>query len=147
PVMLVWFAVLALLGLWGIAQQPQVLLALNPLYGVQVVANAPTRGFFMLGAVFLAVTGTEALYADMGHFGREALRRAWLALVFPALLLNYFGQGALLLGNPGAIENPFYRLAPEWALYPLVALASVATIIASQAVISGAFSITRQAVQ
>ncbi len=147
PIMLVWFGVLALLGIWGIAQQPHVLLALNPLYGVRVVAHAPLRGFFMLGAVFLAVTGTEALYADMGHFGRDALRRAWLALVFPALLLNYFGQGALLLGNPAALENPFYRLAPEWGLYPLVALASVATIIASQAVISGAFSITRQAIQ
>jgi KUP system potassium uptake protein len=147
PVMLVWFAVLALLGLWGIAQQPRVLLALNPLYGIEVVAHAPWRGFLMLGAVFLAVTGTEALYADMGHFGRSALRRAWLSIVFPALVLNYFGQGALLLGNPGAIENPFYRLAPEWGLYPLVALASIATIIASQAVISGAFSITRQAIQ
>src|SRR5437764_8612190 len=101
----------------------------------------------MLGAVFLAVTGTEALYADMGHFGRAALRRAWVTLVFPALLLNYFGQGALLLGNPAALENPFYRLAPDWALYPLVVLASIATIIASQAVISGAFSITRQAIQ
>jgi KUP system potassium uptake protein len=101
----------------------------------------------MLGAVFLAVTGTEALYADMGHFGRRALRRAWLGLVFPALLLNYFGQGALLLGNPDAIINPFYRLAPEWALYPLVALATIAAVIASQAVISGAFSYTRQAIQ
>src|SRR5205807_7209334 len=147
PVMLVWFAVLALLGLWGIAQQPHVLLALNPLYGVWVVAHSPTRGFFMLGAVFLAVTGAETLYADMGHFGRRALRRAWLALVFPALVLNYFGQGALLLGNPAALENPFYKLTPEWGLYPLVVLASIATIIASQAVISGAFSITRQAIQ
>src|SRR5712671_6483954 len=147
PVMLIWFAVLALLGIWGIAQHPRILLALDPLYGVAVLRDAPWRGFVMLGAVFLAVTGTETLYADMGHFGRTALRTAWLRLVFPALVLNYFGQGALLLGNPGAIENPFYRLAPEWALYPLVALASVATIIASQAVISGAFSITRQAVQ
>ena len=147
PVMLVWFAVLALLGMWGIAQQPRVLLAFNPLYGIAVVVNAPLRGFFMFGAVFLAVTGAETLYYDMGHFGRAALRRSWLALVFPALVLNYFGQGALLLGNPAAIENPFYLLAPEWALYPLVALASFATIIASQAVISGAFSITRQAIQ
>ncbi len=147
PVMLVWFTVLALLGLWGIVQQPRVLLALNPLYGIRVVANAPWRGFFMLGAVFLAVTGTETLYADMGHFGRRALRRAWYGLVFPALLLNYFGQGALLLGHPAALENPFYRLSPGWGLYPLVALASIATIIASQAVISGAFSITRQAIQ
>ena len=147
PVMLVWFAALAVLGIWGIAQHPRILLALNPLYGVAVLADAPWRGFVMLGSVFLAVTGTETLYADMGHFGRTALRTAWLRLVFPALVLNYFGQGALLLGNPGAIENPFYRLAPEWGLYPLVGLASVATIIASQAVISGAFSITRQAVQ
>jgi len=147
PVMLVWFAVLALLGLWGIAQQPRVLLALNPLYGIAVVVDAPWRGFIMLGAVFLAVTGTETMYADMGHFGRQALTRAWLSLVFPALILNYFGQGALLLGDPAAIENPFYRLAPGWTLYPLVILASVATIIASQAVISGAFSITRQAIQ
>src|SRR5713101_6223782 len=147
PVMLLWFAVLALLGLWGIVQRPRVLLALNPLYGFAVVANAPWRGFIMLGAVFLAVTGAETLYADMGHFGRQALTRAWLALVFPALVLNYFGQGALLLGDPAALENPFYRLTPGWGLYPLVILASLATIIASQAVISGAFSITRQAIQ
>jgi KUP system potassium uptake protein len=147
PVMLVWFTVLSLLGIWGIVQQPRILLAFNPLYGIKVVANTPWRGFFMLGAVFLAVTGTETLYADMGHFGRRALRRAWLGLVFPALLLNYFGQGALLLGHPAAIENPFYRLSPGWGLYPLVALAAIATIIASQAVISGAFSITRQAIQ
>jgi KUP system potassium uptake protein len=147
PVMLVWFAVLALLGLWGIAQQPRILLALNPVYGIAVLFGAPWRGFIMLGAVFLAVTGAETLYADMGHFGRRALRRAWLVLVFPALVLNYFGQGALLLGDPAALENPFYKLTPEWGLYPLVVLASIATIIASQAVISGAFSITRQAIQ
>ncbi|HEX3953434.1 MAG TPA: potassium transporter Kup [Stellaceae bacterium] len=147
PVMLLWFSVLALLGIIGIVQCPHVLLALNPWYGLAVVVHAPLRGFIMLGAVFLAVTGAEALYADMGHFGRQALRRAWLSLVFPALLLNYFGQGALLLNNPAALENPFYRLAPGWALIPLVALAAMATIIASQAVISGAFSITRQAIQ
>src|SRR5205085_8221120 len=147
PVMLVWFAVLALLGMWGIVHHPRILLALNPIHGFALLLDAPWRGFFMLGAVFLAVTGAETLYADMGHFGRSALRTAWIGLVFPALLLNYFGQGALLLGNPGAIENPFYRLAPEWGLYPLVVLASVATIIASQAVISGAFSYTRQAIQ
>src|SRR5438477_323282 len=123
------------------------LLALTPVYGFALLIDAPGRGFFMLGAVFLAVTGAETLYADMGHFGRNALRTAWVGLVFPALLLNYFGQGALLLGNPGALEHPFYRLAPEWGLYPLVGLATAATIIASQAVISGAFSITRQAVQ
>ena len=147
PVMLVWFAVLGLLGVWGISQHPRILRALDPLNGLALLFDRPWPGFFMLGAVFLAVTGAETLYADMGHFGRKALRRAWLTLVFPALLLNYFGQGALLLGNPGAIEHPFYRLAPEWGLYPLVALATVATIIASQAVISGAFSITRQAIQ
>src|SRR5467141_3900116 len=147
PVMLIWFLVLALLGVWGIAQQPRILLAVNPVYGIAVLWDAPWRGFLMLGAVFLAVTGTETLYADMGHFGRRALRTAWLRLVFPALVLNYFGQGALLLGNPDALEHPFYHLAPEWGLYPLVALASIATIIASQAVISGAFSITRQAIQ
>jgi KUP system potassium uptake protein len=147
PVMLVWFVVLALLGMRGIAQQPRILLALNPFYGIAVLLDGSWRGFIMLGAVFLAVTGTEALYADMGHFGRTALRTAWLRLVFPALLLNYFGQGAVLLGNPQALENPFYRLAPEWGLYPLVVLAAAATVIASQAVISGAFSITRQAVQ
>jgi KUP system potassium uptake protein len=147
PVMLVWFAVLALLGIWGIAKHPRILLALDPLYGVALLWDEPWRGFVTLGAVFLAVTGTETLYADMGHFGRRALRTAWLRLVFPALVLNYFGQGALLLGNPAALEHPFYRLAPEWGLYPLVGLATVATIIASQAVISGAFSITRQAIQ
>src|SRR4029077_15029608 len=147
PVMLLWFAVLAVLGVWGIVQQPRILLALNPLYGIEELIAAPWHGFLMLGAVFLAVTGAETLYADMGHFGRRALRRAWLGLVFPALLVNYFGQGALLYGNPAALENPFYLLAPEWALYPLVVLATVAAIIASQAVISGAFSITRQAIQ
>jgi KUP system potassium uptake protein len=147
PVMLVWFTVLALLGVWGIAQHPRILQAIDPRHGIAVLLSGSWRGFIMLGAVFLAVTGTEALYADMGHFGRTALRTAWLRLVFPALLLNYFGQGAVLLGNPLALENPFYRLAPEWALLPLVVLAATATIIASQAVISGAFSITRQAVQ
>jgi KUP system potassium uptake protein len=147
PIMVIWFAVLAVLGIWGIARQPHVLLAVNPYYGLALLVRHPWHGFLMLGAVFLAVTGAEALYADMGHFGRRALRRAWLGLVFPALLLNYFGQGALLLGDPAALENPFYRLAPNWGLYPLVALSSIATIIASQAVISGAFSLSRQAVQ
>jgi KUP system potassium uptake protein len=147
PVMLVWFAVLGLLGVWGIAQHPRILRALDPIHGIALLFDRPWPGFFMLGAVFLAVTGAETLYADMGHFGRKALRTAWLGLVFPALLLNYFGQGALLLGNPDALEHPFFRLAPEWGLYPLVGLATVATIIASQAVISGAFSITRQAIQ
>ena len=147
PIMLIWFGVLAVLGIWNIARQPHILLAINPYYGLLLLIQHPWHGFLMLGAVFLAVTGAEALYADMGHFGRRALRRAWLGLVFPALLLNYFGQGALLLGDPAALENPFYRLVPQWGLYPLVALASIATIIASQAVISGAFSLSRQAVQ
>ena len=147
PVMLVWFGVLAALGVWGIVQHPRILWALNPLHGFALLFDAPWRGFSMLGAVFLAVTGAETLYADMGHFGRNALRTAWVWLVFPALLLNYFGQGAVLLGDPDALEHPFYHLAPEWGLYPLVGFATIASIIASQAVISGAFSITRQAVQ
>jgi len=147
PVMLVWFAVLALIGLANIAYEPRILYALNPAYGIELLAYAPFKGFTMLGAVFLAVTGAETLYADMGHFGRGPLRVTWLYLVFPALLMNYYGQGALLLAKPGALENPFYLLVPHWGLYPLVFLASIATIIASQAVISGAFSITRQAVQ
>ncbi|HEX6442717.1 MAG TPA: potassium transporter Kup [Stellaceae bacterium] len=147
PVMLVWFAVLAVLGGWAVARNPRIMLALNPAYGADELIRAPWSGFLMLGAVFLAVTGTEALYADMGHFGRAALRRTWLWVVLPALVINYFGQGALLLGDPAALENPFYKLAPDWALYPLVILASMATIIASQAVISGAYSITHQAIQ
>src|ERR1051326_6751673 len=147
PIMVIWFAVLAVLGIWGIARQPHILLAVNPYYGLGLLVRHPWHGFLMLGAVFLAVTGAEALYADMGHFGRNALRRAWLALVFPALLLNYFGQGALMLRDPAALENPFYRLVPSWGVYPLVALSSIATIIRPQAVISGAFSLSRQAVQ
>jgi len=146
PVMVLWFAALGVLGLRGIVQDPAVLLALDPLYGARFIAADPGRAIFLLGAVVLAVTGGEALYADMGHFGREPIRRAWLYFVFPALLLNYYGQGALVLGDPAALDHPFYRLAPGWALYPMVVLASAATIIASQAVISGAFSITNQAV-
>jgi KUP system potassium uptake protein len=145
--MLVWFATLGVLGLIQIVQNPGVLLALNPFYAIDMFIRFPVTSFVLLGAVFLAVTGAEALYTDMGHFGAQPIRTAWLALVFPALLLNYFGQGALILETPGALENPFYRLAPDWALYPMVILASAATIIASQAVISGAFSLTRQAVQ
>jgi KUP system potassium uptake protein len=147
PIMLLWFFVLAALGAWGIVRHPGILRALDPLYGVRLLAATPGVGFYMLGSIFLAMTGAETLYADMGHFGRGPLRKAWLRLVFPALVLNYFGQGAILLGNPGALKNPFYLLAPQWGLYPLVGLATVATIIASQAVISGAFSITRQAIQ
>jgi KUP system potassium uptake protein len=147
PVMALWFVILAGLGINEIVQQPRILLALNPYYGLSYFVIDPWRGFILLGAVVLAVTGAEALYADMGHFGATPIRRAWLYFVFPALLLNYFGQGALLLRSPSALENPFYLLAPDWALIPLVILASIATIIASQAVISGAFSMTRQAVQ
>jgi KUP system potassium uptake protein len=147
PVMTVWFVVLALLGALEIARHPEVLGAGNPAYAVSFVASSPLLAFLALGAVVLAVTGTEALYADMGHFGAAPIRRAWLAFVMPALVLNYFGQGALLLANPAAIKNPFYLLAPQWALIPLVVLATCAAVIASQAVISGAFSLTRAAIQ
>jgi KUP system potassium uptake protein len=146
PVMAVWFATIGLLGLLEIAREPDILLALNPYYGIHLLLRAPLRGFALLGAVVLAVTGAEALYADMGHFGKRPIRIAWLSFVFPALLLNYFGQGGLLLHQHEALVNPFYLLAPDWALYPLVILAAAATVIASQAVISGAFSMTRQAV-
>ncbi len=147
PVMALWFAVIGLLGASQVALHPHILAALNPVYGIRLLAEDPLKGFILLGAVVLAVTGAEALYADMGHFGRRPIRLAWFRLVFPALLLNYFGQGALLLRDPGALENPFFRLTPSWAIYPMVLLASAATVIASQAVISGAFSMTRQAVQ
>jgi KUP system potassium uptake protein len=153
PIMVLWFVVIAGLGLLQIIHHWSILRALNPYYGLTFLVADPGRGFILLGAVVLAVTGAEALYADMGHFGALPIRRAWLYFVFPALLLNYFGQGALLLGAHSSeaiqrvLDNPFYRLAPDWALYPLVILASAATVIASQAVISGAFSMTRQAVQ
>jgi KUP system potassium uptake protein len=147
PIIILWFGTIGLLGLAEIAHRPAILKALDPRYAIDLILADPWEGFVLLGAVVLAVTGAEALYADMGHFGPAPIRRAWLRFVFPALLLNYFGQGALLLGNPEAIENPFFRLAPDWAIYPLVVLASSATVIASQAVISGAFSLTRQAVQ
>ena len=147
PVMVVWFAVLALLGARSIIDNPAVLAAINPLHAFQFLTGNSLLGFFALGAVVLCITGAEALYADMGHFGARPIQYAWLGYVMPALLINYFGQGALLLANPGAVENPFYLLAPEWALYPLVILSTLATIIASQAVISGAFSITQQAIQ
>jgi KUP system potassium uptake protein len=147
PVMVVWFVVLATFGIINIAHQPSVLTALNPVYAVQFFERDGWIGFLTLGAVFLAVTGAEALYADMGHFGKVPIRTAWLYLVFPALVLNYLGQGALVLNQPAAIQNPFFHLAPDWALYPLVALATIATVIASQAVISGAYSMTRQAIQ
>jgi KUP system potassium uptake protein len=147
PVMIVWFTVLAVLGINQILQHPEVLVALNPYYAFQFIYEYPKLAFFALSAVVLAVTGGEALYTDMGHFGRSPIRLAWFGFVMPALVLNYFGQGALLLHNPQAIRNPFYMLAPEWALIPMVALSTVATVIASQAVISGAFSVARQAVQ
>jgi KUP system potassium uptake protein len=147
PVVCLWFVVLGALGCAQIVQAPHVLRALDPAYAFALFAADPGPTFVTLGAVFLAVTGAEALYADMGHFGRLPIRIAWFGLVLPALVLNYFGQGALLLAHPAAIANPFYLLAPGWALYPMVLLATAATVIASQAVISGAFSITWQAVQ
>src|SRR5271170_3048694 len=147
PVMLVWFAVIAVDGLIQITATPRVLAALNPAHAVTVFVASPLRGFIVLGAVSLAITGGEALYADMGHFGRFPIRLAWFGLVLPALVLNYFGQGALILGDKTAIENPFFRLAPGWGVFPLVLLSTAATVIASQAVISGSFSLTRQAIQ
>ncbi len=147
PVMLIWFATLGVLGLSEIVHQPGVLAAVSPYHAARFFTENLGRGFVVLGAVFLVVTGGEALYADLGHFGHRAIQIAWFGVALPCLLLNYFGQGALLLRDPAAAENPFYHLAPSWALYPLIALATAATIIASQAVISGAFSLTRQAVQ
>jgi KUP system potassium uptake protein len=147
PIMIVWFVTLGTLGVISIARHPQVLAALNPLYALTFFYADPRLAFFSLGAVVLAVTGAEALYADMGHFGRKPVQWAWFGLVLPGLVLNYFGQGALLLADPANIKNPFYLMAPSWALYPMVALATVATVIASQAVISGAYSMTRQAIQ
>lgn len=147
PVTLLWFATLTVLGLNQIVREPGVLAALNPLYGARFFAAYGLKGFFVLGSVFLVVTGGEALYADMGHFGKKPIRLAWFVVVLPALLINYFGQGALILRNPAAAENPFYRMVPGWALYPVVILATAATVIASQALISGVFSLTRQAVQ
>ena len=147
PIMLLWFTTLAVLGAINVAEAPQVLGALYPTYAMRFFVNNPALAFLSLGAVVLALTGAEALYADMGHFGRKPVQLAWFGFVLPALVLNYFGQGALLLSNPAAVQNPFYLLAPDWALYPMVALATVATVIASQAVITGAYSITRQAIQ
>lgn len=147
PIMVTWFVVLGALGVHGISQSPEVLKAFNPGWAVNFFVVHPGMGVAILGAVVLALTGAEALYADMGHFGRKPIARAWFILVLPALVLNYFGQGALLLQDPDAARNPFYLLAPGWALLPLVGLATLATVIASQAVISGAFSLTRQAIQ
>jgi KUP system potassium uptake protein len=145
PVMLLWFGTLAVLGVINIAHDATILRALNPIYAVHFFTSQPWIAFVALGAVVLAVTGAEALYADMGHFGRFPIRLAWFGFVLPALLLNYFGQGALILHDANAVKNPFYLLAPEWALFPLIGLATVATVIASQAVITGAFSVSRQA--
>jgi KUP system potassium uptake protein len=147
PVTLVWFFALAAAGIQGIALNPEVLRALNPWYAVHFLTSHSLASFVVLGSVVLAVTGAEALYADMGHFGKGPIRFAWFGLVLPALVLNYFGQGALLIADPQAVRNPFYLLYPGWALYPMVALATAATVIASQATISGAYSLTRQAIQ
>lgn len=147
PIMLIYFAVLAILGVIGIAQAPEVLWALSPTYAVRFFLIDPLLAFLALGSVVLAVTGAEALYADMGHFGRKAIMVSWLYVALPCLLLNYLGQSALLLTHPEAAENPFFLMAPEWARMPLVILATVATVIASQAVISGAYSVSQQAVQ
>src|SRR3954471_18115467 len=147
PVMLVWFIAIAIPALQQIAANPSVLYALNPWHAVSFLGTHGTIGLVTLGAVFLAVTGAEALYADLGHFGRHPIQFAWLVVVLPALTLNYFAQGALVLANPKAIENPFFLLYPDWALLPMVLLATVATVIASRAVITGAYSLTRQAIQ
>jgi len=147
PVMALWFTVLAVAGIAQIAQSPAILKALSPTYGIEFFLDNGGTAFLALGSVVLAVTGAEALYADMGHFGRPPIRQAWFFLVFPALTLNYMGQGALILDAPRTIDSPFFRLFPDWGRVPMVLLATLATVIASQAVISGAFSVTRQAVQ
>src|SRR5207249_2072267 len=147
PIMVVWFVTIALLGVIGIVRAPGVLAALSPLPAITYLWHAGPLAFAVIGAAFLAVTGGEAFYADMGHFGPFPIRIAWFGLALPALTLNYFGQGALLLSDPGTIGNPFYQLAPEWSHYGLVALATAATVIASQAIITGVFSLTQQAIQ
>ncbi|MBX5484385.1 MAG: potassium transporter Kup [Myxococcaceae bacterium] len=147
PITLTWFLSLAALGVYGIVQHPAVLAAFNPVHAVRFFLNNDVTGYFVLGSVFLVLTGAEALYADMGHFGKKPIRLAWLFIVLPALVLNYFGQGAAVLADPANAEHPFYHLAPSWAVIPLVGLATVATVVASQALISGAFSLTQQAVQ
>jgi KUP system potassium uptake protein len=147
PITLLWFAAIAVAGLWHVAKNPAVFLAFNPWYGITFLLHHGVVGFYTLGAVFLVVTGAEALYADLGHFGRGPIRFAWLVIVLPALTVNYLGQGALVLANPKSVENPFFLLYPDWALLPMVLLATAATVIASQAVITGAYSLTRQAIQ
>src|SRR5262249_34665564 len=147
PVMGVFFLTIGLLGAAHIGDAPHILLAFNPVLGVKFLLGHGLLGFMVLGSVFLAVTGSEALYADMGHFGRRPIQATWLLFVLPALILNYLGQGALVLANPAAVQNPFFLLAPRWGLLPLVVLSTIATIIASQAVITGAFSVVHQAIQ
>ena len=147
PVMCIWFAIIAIAAIIPIMRHPEILLALNPLYAVSFMLHHGIVGFITLGAVFLAVTGAEALYADLGHFGKRPIQTAWLFIVLPSLALNYLGQGALVIGDPKALENPFFLMFPDWALIPMVALATLATVIASQAVITGAYSLTRQAIQ
>jgi len=147
PITILWFLAIGAIGLAQLVQNPSVLAAVNPAYAVSFLTTYPLLGFLVLGAVFLALTGGEALYADMGHFGKRAIRIAWFGLVMPALLLNYFGQAAFVLANPEGIKNPFYLMVPAWALIPMVVLATAAAVIASQACISGAFSVTRQAIQ
>ncbi len=147
PITLVWFVAIAVLGLYHIASHPEILWAVSPHFAVTFMWENPGTTFIILGAVVLCVTGGEALYADMGHFGKKPIRVAWFTVVMPALTLNYFGQGALLLSDPSAVKNPFYMMAPEWALIPLVGLATMATVIASQALITGAFSVTKQVIQ
>jgi len=147
PITLVWFASIAVLGVYHIASHPSILLAINPYYALTFMWDQPGTTFLILGAVVLCVTGGEALYADMGHFGKKPIRLAWFAVVMPCLTLNYFGQGALLLNEPEAVKNPFFNMAPDWALIPLVVLATAATVIASQALITGAFSVTKQVIQ
>ena len=147
PVMLVWFTVLTVLGLTHIVDNPSVLEAVNPVYAVDFFVNGGWEAYLVLGSVFLVVTGGEALYADMGHFGRKPIRLGWFVMVLPALLITYFGQGALIIGDPAAVENPFFEMAPDWFVLPLTALATMATVIASQALISGAYSLTMQAIQ
>src|SRR3954451_23818633 len=147
PVMCVWFAIIAIAAITPIMRHPEILLALNPIYAVSFMLHHGIIGFITLGAVFLAVTGAEALYADLGHFGMRPIQTAWLFIVLPSLALNYMGQGALVIGDPKALENPFFLMFPDWALIPMVGLATLATVIASQAVITGAYSLTRQAIQ
>ena len=147
PVTLAWFAAIAVLGVWQIAHHPEIIKALNPWFALKFIWDNPGTSFILLGAMVLCVTGAEALYADLGHFGKKPIRIAWFSVVMPALTLNYLGQGALLLENPEAVKNPFFMMAPEWALIPLVLLATLSTVIASQALITGAFSVTRQVIQ